>query len=797
MVLSAPPGGPTAVKVSIFDHVRETTPKLQETDWETFSSTLGPHTTSLADKASAPGFSPAEWPSGRSRGKRGLLRVHFGVLDLDKLPDARFDDLLPHLSGLAHIFYTTWSHPELQQRGLWAGRLIVPFSRPVLASEWELFWPRFNHRFGDMGDPACKDPSRLYFVPSAPADSNGASVYEVGEGAPLDVDALMGTHVPISVGLAAPEAVKPEYVKELAKRLQRKASTHLKNMGVRLTTMLSGQPFAEEGERDDVIFKLSCLLVEEWPRARSTDLANLFAPSLAMMRDASPSCPTLAVVEDKIRRHQESVLEELQQDELDEHASRQRLLRAAIGREHPYTEEEINAFAQSADVSRFDFQKHWIIQRDKSYYIFKAGTYCEPVSRWEFIEAAECDLAPAISAGVELMRINNLGQIAPKGPTELMRDYGLVARHVTTHLGRKCSTFDSKTGTLIEAPCPEREITPRHVPEVDAWLHALAGAKVDKVLDWLAVVTALDEPCAALYFEGPPGCGKTLFADAVARIWSKEGPATLDQAMGAFNSGLTSCPLVLADETLGGPRTADLRQFIQARVRPLRRKFRPDSMLHGCVRMVITANNRELMATQENLSANDIRAIVDRLLFVECSADGAQYLASLPHETRAAFVRGDLVAAHALHLRGTREVERGERFLVVGEDSDLHRSLTTSAGLRSAVCHWLVSYLLESMKVDNSGTLLVRVYDGQLLATTRGMIKSWTVYETNEDPPPAGQLSKALSGLSNGLKRQLPATDGRRTNYWVLDTSNLLTWAQDNSYADVDELCDLLGSDTK
>jgi DNA polymerase III delta prime subunit len=784
------------VKVSLFDHVHDTLPTIVDTEWEEFTEALGPHRTDISAKNVAPGFSPAEWAHSARRSKRGVLRVHFGVLDLDKLPDSRFDDLIPLLDGLRYIFYTTWSHPALQERGLWAARLIVAFSRPVLATEWAGFWPRFNHRFGNLGDPSCKDPSRLYFVPSAPSGTNGANCYEIGEGEPLDVDGMMASIVPVSVDLSTPELVKPEHVRDFAKRIQRHKSSYHKQMGARLLQMLDGRPFAEEGERDDIIFKLSCLLVEEWPRARAGALADLFSVSLAVMRDVSPSCPSTEAVKEKMQRHQTDILEELQQDELEQLAGRKRLMRAALGREHPYTEVELDQFAANAGVDRFDFQKRWIIQRDKSYYFFKSGTYCSPVTRWEMLEAAERDLAPAISAGVELHYINHQGQLALKTPTDLLRDYGQVARNVVVDLTAQYSHFDTVSDTMYEAPCPERKIEPKFIPEVDAWLHALVGSKVEKLLDWLAVVTALEEPCAALYFEGPPGCGKTLFADAVARIWTTQGPTTLEQALGSFNSALVNCPLVLADETLGGPRTAELRQFIQARVRPLRRKFIPDATLHGCVRMVITANNRDLLNSQENLSTDDIKAIIDRLFYVECSGEATAYLDGLDHDLLQQFVQDDLVASHVLHLRDTRDVKRGHRFLVVGEDSNLHRSLTTSAGLRSAVCHWLVSYLLESNKVDSQGSKLVRIHDGRLLATTRGLIKHWPVYETNEDPPPAGPLSKALSGLAEQRKHQLTAGDGKRTNYWVLDTSNLLTWADNNGYADVDELRAVLETDT-
>jgi hypothetical protein len=229
-------------------------------------------------------------------------------------------------------------------------------------------------------------------------------------------------------------------------------------------------------------------------------------------------------------------------------------------------------------------------------------------------------------------------------------------------------------------------------------------------------------------------------------------------------------------------RTAELRQFIQARSRPLKRKFLPDSDLRGCTRLIITANNRELLVSQEHLTGSDIQAIVDRLIYVYCPPNAAHYLNHLGMKVVRSFVSKDLIARHALWLSENRAVTRGKRFLVEGADSALHRALTTASGMRSAVCNWLVDYLLQPQKVDSLNHQLVRVDGGDVLATSRALARWWQLYETNERPPPAGRLSQALSGLSKA-KRQMRAGDGRRTNYWVIDEENLITWAEANGYA--------------
>src|SRR5690606_19425682 len=103
-----------------------------------------------------------------------------------------------------------------------------------------------------------------------------------------------------------------------------------------------------------------------------------------------------------------------------------------------------------------------------------------------------------------------------------------------------------------------------------------AGAKYGLLEQGISWVTDLDQACMALYLDGVAGTGKSLLAKGLAQLWS-DAPTTLDQAMGGFNDGLVSCPLVFADETLpkdsrGNTRTEDLREFVQADRRPLRRK---------------------------------------------------------------------------------------------------------------------------------------------------------------------------------------------------------------------------------
>ena len=788
------------IHISLFKRADDNRPVPREITWQQLCQDLGPHRTDLSTKLGAPAFSPARFARDTVRAKQNVRTVEFGVLDIDKKDPDVIATLPGLLDGVAHILYTTWSHASHAPK--WCVRVVVPFTRPVLAMEWARVWTAMNARFTGLGDRQCKDPSRLYFVPSCPPEDAAKAIYHVGEGSPLDVDELLReTPEPLATPAEAErsriEVVHEADLRKFGQALRRKAAPYQQSLGRRVLDALDGRPFAEEGERDTAIFQVAGVLAEAYPRAHAESIAQLFGPALSLMGEG---CPSVQDVADKITRHQDRLAAEVEAKQQTQLRDQQRRIRDAFGgngRITPYTEAELDAAAVAQQTDREGLQQRWVIQAGGSYYFLLDGRYTYPVVSEAAANAALRDLAPAATAQVECWRLTRDG-VTTKNIAELVRDYGSVAQRVTVSLLEQHSRYDPVTRSLIEAPCPLRPLEPTYSPEVQQWLELLAGSAKEVLLDWLAVVTDLTEPCAAVYFDGAPGVGKTLLADGLARLWTTTArPTPLDNAMGQFNDALTSCPLVLADEQIpkdarGRTRTADLRQFIQARTRTLNRKFLPSATLEGAARLIITANNRELLLSQEHLTSNDIRAITDRLIYIQCDASSGEYLQSLGMDTVRTFVTEDKIARHALWLRDNRRVQRGKRFYVEGHDSDLHRSLTVGAGLRSAVCHWLVAYLLNPQKIDVTGERLIRIEEGKLYATARGLSQRWDTYETHERTPSASRLSSALTGLRTGVRKQFLAGDGRGTKYWCIDTENLVAWAEHNGFATREVLEEIL-----
>lgn len=788
--------------ISLFRRAADNEPIPHKVTWERLARELSQYEIIDGEKESCPALSPAEWPEGATRSKQTVRRVWFGIFDFDKLTQAELEEVLTLADGLATIFYTTWSHPERHRLdGSWSFRLVVPFSRPVEASEWPRLWPKLHRRFGGLSDDQCKDSSRIYFIPCSQHSLDPDHLALTTPGVALDVDQLLNT-----TPERPPKTQADQHdIEEYAKRLKRRISPTCKESAIAILDGLKGLPMAQGGNRDNTLFLCACYLAEEFPHADPAAMVVPFARSFELMAQMAPhDHPTLEQFAEKIARKQAQILDEQAKEaEQAKKALTGAIRRAFAGaRDTPYTETELESFAQGAGVTRQDFQHRWIIQVGAHFYFYLAGTYKGPYPTESARSAAPDVLAPAHTAEVDCFRMTIQGNLRQKTMSELILDYGQVALTTIADLSAQTTYFDPPQSALIEATCPLRPLEPTPDPVIEDWLALLGGESADLLFDWLASITRLTEPLAAIYLNGVPGAGKTLLATGLSRLWTRDGATALaDIIGGGFNEALASCPLVLADEVLPesfhrSNSTGELRELIQARSHPLRRKHVKTSRLRGCLRLMLCANNAHLLETREDLNATDIEAIAERFLYLHAEDKPRSFLKKLGPEQIRSFVEKDRIARFALHLAETREVVQTGRFLVSGRDSALQRTLTTHRGPASAICHWCVEYLLDPAKIDTMGTLIVRVQNGRLLVTAHALATYWEMYATNIKPPVVRTISQALKGICDD-KIQRKDANGRKTNYWPVKTENLKTWADEHGYCTAEQIDAALAKDTQ
>ncbi len=111
-------------------------------------------------KTALPCWSPAIYAPRATRGIAGVVAVSCLVLDYDDGTEP--EDALGPWEEVTALLHTTWSHTASRPRF----RVVLPLAEPVAASEWSGVWRWARDRAVGEIDPACKDPSRLYFLPA-------------------------------------------------------------------------------------------------------------------------------------------------------------------------------------------------------------------------------------------------------------------------------------------------------------------------------------------------------------------------------------------------------------------------------------------------------------------------------------------------------------------------------------------------------------------------------------------------------------------------------------------------------
>jgi hypothetical protein len=585
----------------------------------------------------------------------------------------------------------------------------------------------------------------------------------------------------------------PTWLRDALKRLHNPDSREL------LQTVLDGKPFAEPGDRDSTLQRIASVIAYLAPDRDAEELAHeILFNSLAHFDDVDQGTFTqqdrLVWAAEKIERAQvdarrDRVHRERQDKQIADVLIRQarsaprRDQRLGPAPQGPYEQVEIEKFAAQQSTTVAEFKKHWIIQKGSSFYVYINGDYQLPLTTPELDVSLPRDLAPAVQNNfVRLDTLNAKGEPRRKTTKELLSDYASVARTLVTHLDLGHSYYDSTTQTFYEAACPIRPLEAAYNPEVDFWLRLLGGKHADKLLDWVATVSQLDKQSSALYLQGPPGTGKSLISQGLARLWHKGGPTELIRVLGDWTADLARCPLVVADEQIPqsfkGQRTsAELRALIGTSSRTLTRKYLNNSDLVGAVRMILSANNADMLVFDEMLSQSDLEAVAGRFLHIHGDKQAAVFLNTIDTSD---WVDDDVIAKHALWLRDHRTVVPGRRFMVEGDAGAVSKMLATRGNVPSRVAEWLVRYICDTRQSGPTQLDLVRMGNGKYLVNTNAVVQFWDAYVKSSKVPATPQVGAALRNLATDQHR-----DGSSKRFWQIDVEAISAWSEANLVGDV------------
>ena len=136
-------------------------------------------------------FCPVDWTDLKgNRSKQQVAMVNAMVLDIDGVTPDVTEDILSRLSDMCYIAYTSISHRSPIKDGLDAFRIIIPLDRPCTINEYKTVWDAIEQCIPE-NDIQTKDPSRLWFLPSARIDREQWAWTRHNNGYALCVDSML------------------------------------------------------------------------------------------------------------------------------------------------------------------------------------------------------------------------------------------------------------------------------------------------------------------------------------------------------------------------------------------------------------------------------------------------------------------------------------------------------------------------------------------------------------------------------------------------------------------------------
>ena len=146
--------------VVYFDSVKSVQPKPFATNWDDIKERLMHHEENT-NKSDGSLWSPVEYHQGRTRGNTAVRFIEALVVDMDGESFAN-----ANLDGYEYLAYSTYSH-RLDDPHY---HLVLPLAERVPAGLWRSVWGELHERLNLQGDPATKDPARIFYLPQHAPD---------------------------------------------------------------------------------------------------------------------------------------------------------------------------------------------------------------------------------------------------------------------------------------------------------------------------------------------------------------------------------------------------------------------------------------------------------------------------------------------------------------------------------------------------------------------------------------------------------------------------------------------------
>ena len=553
-----------------------------------------------------------------------------------------------------------------------------------------------------------------------------------------------------------------------------------------IALLLEGKALAEPGNRNAELNRVCSVVAFTLEgKGEPEELVELFDASLRQWSESPVATKTLeeerATAIDSLRRAQEGY---------DKKKEKAAAVSRALGIKLP----------DGTEMS----EQHLIIQKGRAYYVYVSAEerYAGPFIKDELVTAVRDYFE------VDTTYDNAKGETKDMQPPMLTKEYGTIAEKIQGSLSLRRSYYDRKENTFMIATTPLRKLEPRFDVQIDTWLRLMAVDEGDteQILDYVAGVSQLHRPCAALHLMGPPGTGKSVFIEGLSKLWTTGGATPYRMAVGAaFNESIATCPLIeLSEGTdeqgfIRGTSSAfrDLIGSVSVKINP--KGLTPYSVT-GCARVVIASNDYEILRDitgGRELSNEALEAVAERLAIVPVGLPAKEYMNALkandPH-TIDRWLQEDLLARHALHLRDSRPLSKDARFLIHGKVTAAMQTLVVHRPPSEALLEWIVGFATDPGEFNKGFSVNrvkphSRIGNGELLLNSTEIQKKWTAYmdEKVAPKPSVTGLGRMLGklGKSGAVNKMV---DGKQATVRQIDPTYPINFSIENQIGDVEKI---------
>ncbi len=770
------------MKLSIFDSIKDITPKTHELNWTDIKE-LFSNFEDVENKEDVSLFSPAVFAEKRS--KNDVIEIHFLVFDIDGdsgITLEQLESIKGRLSAYEFIIYSSYSHYKVYPK--FKGRIIIPFTNPITdIKQFEAIWQQFATLINFGVDRACKDPSRIYYIPSKP-ENFYEQIYYTNSGDYISIEPNKYIKPPTrQIDIKDIKAL-PLDIKELKKYINKlKASTdiELRQIGGKLSQVLKGEPYEQKGGRDNTTFQLICSIYRKFPDVDPRDIQILFEPSLQLMYlDDSEKLDVLY----KARRIRENNLKDIEYKIQLSYDKRENLIKTCFmgynDRNYPYTDNELQKFADVNECTIEELYKQIIIQKHNLYYVLTPYGY-----RGYTLEELKNNFRELLSpfSKIDLLDLKS-GEYL-ENFKDILKEYCSVANNILYDLTIECSRYEYYTKTLYLQSCPIIKYKAEYSKEVDTYLQILAGDDYEQLKKWLSYLLDLDKPLCALFLQGAKSTGKSFLATELSRFWTNSGATKASTVMtDDFNSDIIKCPFIVADEYIPTPKnsvelTAKLRELIQSRRHKLNEKFQKIVDVQGCLRFLIASNNNQILNLRGDLSEHDLKAVNERFFYIEVDPLASEYLQKIDTYM---WVQNNTIQKHVMYLIENRVKEdKLPRFILEQSNSKFFKILSVKAGYRSELLYIFSNFIKNSSRNLNG----LYVENNQIYCKADEIMDLWDSYcfdsKNTHKPRDLRSLSQVIKNLSTN-------TDRVKNMVYNINLEQIRTYCSETFYMSLDEL---------